>query len=564
MLLFFVLPALATAVALVCYGQTAQAVQTVPYKMNFQGRLTDTTGTPKADGTYNIRFRIYNAANTAVWTEDHLVSASAGVALVNGLFTVQLGSITPLDPALFNTATANQNGMTLEVELPTPATATNTSPSWTEGAMTPRSPIATSAYAFNSDTLDGLDSSVLARKDTTNTFSTSNTFNGTSVFSVNDPSAVGIQNTSGTKAFTANTSNMVVQVGSSTADASSVVLVLDTKNTAGDPTGAQQVAGSMYYNSNSGKFRCYQGAAWTDCITTPSGGSTLQVAYTSSTGSTTPEIKLDATRGGLNIQDADTSIAATLFGVHASNAGGLGTALFSVSNTGVIVARPTANTPNSFAVENSAGTNLFTIDSQNNRVYIGDSTGASSTLLVLASNTADGAAVPGAMYYNTTTSKFRCYQENAWVDCVAPMTKITLGADVTNNNATPNTLQDVTGLSFNVVAGKTYRFEAFITYTSAAITTGSRWVVNGPTNSFLSTQVSYVNTTAYLSSVYNASVYNVPTAATAGSLASGNSAVIKGLVTPTASGTIQIRFASEIASSAIIAKAGSVLRYWVE
>ena len=287
MLLFFVLPALATAVALVCYGQTAQAVQTVPYKMNFQGRLTDTTGTPKADGTYNIRFRIYNAANTAVWTEDHLVSASAGVALVNGLFTVQLGSVTPLDPALFNTATANQNGMTLEVELPTPATATNTSPSWTEGAMTPRSPIATSAYAFNSDTLDGLDSSVLARKDTTNTFSTSNTFNGMSLFSVNDPSAVGIQNTSGTKAFTADTSNMVVQVGSSTADASSVVFALDTKNTAGDPTGAQQVAGSMYYNSNSGKFRCYQGVAWTDCITTPSGGTTLQDTYNASSSPAT-------------------------------------------------------------------------------------------------------------------------------------------------------------------------------------------------------------------------------------------------------------------------------------
>lgn len=286
-LLFFVLPAMATAVALVCFGQTAQAVQTVPYKMNFQGRLTDITGTPKADGTYNIRFRIYNAANTAVWTEDHLVSASAGVALVNGLFTVQLGSVTPLDPALFNTATANQNGMTLEVELPTPATATNTSPSWTEGAMTPRSPIATSAYAFNSDTLDGLDSSVLARKDTTNTFSTSNTFNGTSLFSVNDSSAVGIQNTSGTKAFTADTSNMVVQVGSSTADASSVVFVLDTKNTAGDPTGVQQVAGSMYYNSNSGKFRCYQGAAWTDCITTPSGGTTLQDTYNASSSPAT-------------------------------------------------------------------------------------------------------------------------------------------------------------------------------------------------------------------------------------------------------------------------------------
>lgn len=266
---------------------SASALATVPYKMNFQGRLTDTVGTAKPDGTYNIRFRIYNAASTAVWTEDHLVSAGNGVSLVGGLFSVQLGSVTPLDPALFNTATTNQNGMTLEVELPTPATATSASPSWTEGAMTPRSPIATSAYAFNSDTVDGLDSSVLARKDATNTFTSSNTFNGTSLFSVNDPSAVGIQNTSGTKAFTADTSNMVVQVGSSTADGTSVVFVLDTKNTAGDPTGAQQVAGSMYYNSNSGKFRCYQGAVWTDCITATPSAQTLQTVYDASSSPAT-------------------------------------------------------------------------------------------------------------------------------------------------------------------------------------------------------------------------------------------------------------------------------------
>lgn len=163
MLLFFVLPALATTVALFCFGQTASALQTVPYKMNFQGRLTDASGNPKADGIYNIKFRIYNAASTAVWTEDRLVSATQGVQVTDGLFTVQLGSVTPLDPALFNSATTNQGTMTLEVELPTPATATSSSPTWTEGAMTPRNPIATSAYAFNSDTLDGLDSTELVR-----------------------------------------------------------------------------------------------------------------------------------------------------------------------------------------------------------------------------------------------------------------------------------------------------------------------------------------------------------------------------------------------------------------
>ena len=41
-------------------------------------------------------------------------------------------------------------------------------------------------------------------------------------------------------------------------------LVLDTKNTTGDPSG---VDGAMYYNSSAGAFRCYQAGSWRDCIT---------------------------------------------------------------------------------------------------------------------------------------------------------------------------------------------------------------------------------------------------------------------------------------------------------
>jgi hypothetical protein len=55
-----------------------------------------------------------------------------------------------------------------------------------------------------------------------------------------------------------------VQIGAGGAgSATPDFLVLDNKNTAGDPTGTN---GAMYYNSNTSKFRCYQGGAWTDCI----------------------------------------------------------------------------------------------------------------------------------------------------------------------------------------------------------------------------------------------------------------------------------------------------------
>ena len=137
----------------------SDALTTVPTRMNFQGRLADSTGNIKQNGTYNMRLRLYTAASggTAVWTEDRLVSAGQGVTLTNGLFALQLGSVTSLPASLFASGP-----LYLEVELPTPATATSSSPAWTEGAMTPRNQMATSAYAYNSETLDGLDSSDFA------------------------------------------------------------------------------------------------------------------------------------------------------------------------------------------------------------------------------------------------------------------------------------------------------------------------------------------------------------------------------------------------------------------
>src|SRR4029079_4556790 len=48
-------------------------------------------------------------------------------------------------------------------------------------------------------------------------------------------------------------------------DGNSTLLVLDIKNSSGDPTGTD---GAMYYNNNASKFRCYQNGAWADCITT--------------------------------------------------------------------------------------------------------------------------------------------------------------------------------------------------------------------------------------------------------------------------------------------------------
>ncbi len=88
-------------------------------------------------------------------------------------------------------------------------------------------------------------------------------------------------------------------------------------------------------------------------------------------------------------------------------------------------------------------------------------------------------------------------------------TLVTLDADVINNNATLNTLADVTGLSFPVTAGVTYRFEAIVAYTSAATATGSRWTINGHATTLLSYTSSYPTSATGQTNNY-ASAYSIP------------------------------------------------------
>ena len=130
-----------------------------------------------------------------------------------------------------------------------------------------------------------------------------------------------------------------------------------------------------------------------------------------------------------------------------------------------------------------------------------------------------------------------------------------LPADVINNNATANTIADVTGLSFPVMSGQTYKFKFTVTYDAAATTTGSRWTLNGPATTHLK-YVSRYSLTATSESVNYAIAYTIPAASNASSASTTmNAAVIEGTITPSANGTVIARFASEVLSSAITAKA---------
>jgi len=74
--------------SLPCSNSHAQ----IPQTMSYQGVLTDANGNPVANGTYNIFFRLYDDdSGNQRWTE------SQNVEVTDGIFSVILGTITPLN-----------------------------------------------------------------------------------------------------------------------------------------------------------------------------------------------------------------------------------------------------------------------------------------------------------------------------------------------------------------------------------------------------------------------------------------------------------------------------------
>jgi hypothetical protein len=114
-----------------------------------------------------------------------------------------------------------------------------------------------------------------------------------------------------------------------------------------------------------------------------------------------------------------------------------------------------------------------------------------------------------------------------------------------------------------VLAGKLYTFNFDIVYTAAATTTGSRWSIDGPaapTYLLYRSEYSLTATTTTRNAVLTA--YNLPAGSNASSGATAqNWASIYGVIQPSVDGTVIARFASEVASSAIIAKINSFVRY---
>jgi len=124
---------------------------------------------------------------------------------------------------------------------------------------------------------------------------------------------------------------------------------------------------------------------------------------------------------------------------------------------------------------------------------------------------------------------------------------------------TSSSLSDVTGLSFPVTSGHTYRFSFMIPYTSSATANGALFSINGPSVSLLIFR-SWNQTTSG-NNIFHGNAYDAGSVA-ASSATGNNMATIDGTLIATATGTVIARFASEVATTqTITAKASANVYY---
>jgi hypothetical protein len=450
------------------------AAQSVPYKVNFQGRLTDNNGNILPDGSYNIKFRLFDAlsAGTNKYEEDRVFAGTDNrVAIQNGLFNIQLGDITAITPALFS----GVYPLYLEVELPTPASstcATNGCAVFTEGAMTPRQPMASSPYAISADTLDGIDSSGFVQLAPA----------GQQSGSVNISGAIQTASTvQGTGATFTGASALTL---GSTTNAGSIVFNDGTATSRAVTLNSPALTGSYSLSlptSAPAIKQCLQAGASTASqlvFASCSTGVTLQNVYSNSTD---PEITLaTGSTTGLTIKDATSAVTGNLLEV-TNNANT--TTYFGVTNAGISVTG-IANATTKFtapAVDTaSAGT-----------LSVGTSTATAITLgkagVVVSApggiTTSNGAINTGSGSITTT---------GALSSGAATVTSLTAGSGLITTSGNITTTGAGTITSASTISGTTINGTNGVFAPTAASTIGL--VVKGTTNA----------TTADVLDIYNA------------------------------------------------------------
>ena len=99
------------AITLVCILMATLCLAAVPSLVSYQGKLTDSLGLAVPNGSYSLIFSLYDqeTGGTQLWSEPQTV------IVTGGLFTVLLGSVSPLPDSAFQGATWLETWVNREV-----------------------------------------------------------------------------------------------------------------------------------------------------------------------------------------------------------------------------------------------------------------------------------------------------------------------------------------------------------------------------------------------------------------------------------------------------------------
>lgn len=209
-------------------------------------------------------------------------------------------------------------------------------------------------------------------------------------------------------------------------------------------------------NSGSGSVSLGEGLTFTGSGITNivASGGTLTVTSTETDTLASVVGRGSTTSTALTLNGGVTTTTTTALSLDSGTTGGI--SIGTGANAKIITF---GNTTGATAININSGTGNvnFTVGptSSSGKVQIGNSATATPDLLVLDNGTADPSGTNGGMYYNTTSNKFRCYQNGAWANCIGgDKLSVPKNADQSVTNST--VLVNDSALQFPIAAGESW------------------------------------------------------------------------------------------------------------